>query len=50
MSIERDQNVFNLKESDDQFVDWKGRKANPGKHGGITAAAFACGKLQVQGS
>ncbi|CAB4291155.1 unnamed protein product [Prunus armeniaca] len=42
MSIERDQNVFNQKESDDQFVDWKGRKANPGKHGGITAAAFAC--------
>lgn len=33
------------KESDDQYVDWKGRKANPKIHGGIRAAAFACGKL-----
>ncbi|KAM5562967.1 protein NRT1/ PTR FAMILY 4.2-like [Rosa sericea] len=30
------------KESDDQYVDWKGRKANPKIHGGIRAAAFAC--------
>lgn len=35
------------KESDDQYVDWKGRKANPKIHGGIRAAAFACGKLQL---
>lgn len=35
------------KESDDQYVDWKGRRENPKIHGGIRAAAFACGKLQL---
>ncbi|KAL6209015.1 hypothetical protein ACLB2K_019958 [Fragaria x ananassa] len=33
------------KESDDQYIDWKGRNANPKIHGGIRAAAFACGLI-----
>lgn len=44
MSTERDGNVlYQQKESDDQFVDWRGREANPKKNGGIRAAALTCG-------
>ncbi|XP_048430185.1 protein NRT1/ PTR FAMILY 4.2-like [Pyrus x bretschneideri] len=43
ISTERDGNVlYEQKESDDQFVDWRGREANPKKHGGIRAAALTC--------
>lgn len=47
MSIERD--VFQKESDDDRYFDWKGREADPRKHGGTRAAAFACGMLQLQG-
>ncbi|RXH97990.1 hypothetical protein DVH24_010315 [Malus domestica] len=31
------------KKSDDQFVDWRGKEANPKKYLGIRAAALTCG-------
>ncbi|KAM1212170.1 hypothetical protein ACFX13_003847 [Malus domestica] len=40
MSIERD--VIQKESDDDRYFDWKGREADPRKHGGTRAAAFAC--------
>lgn len=34
---------FSTKASDD-YIDYKGRKADPKKHGGIRAACLVCGK------
>lgn len=36
--------VFEMSsERSDEYVDWRGRKADPRMHGGIRAASFACG-------
>lgn len=32
----------------ENFEDWRGREAIPGKHGGIGAASIACGKKETQ--
>lgn len=29
----------------DEYVDWKGRKANSEEHGGIRPASLVCGNL-----
>lgn len=33
----------------EEYVNWRGKNADPRKHGGVRAASFVCGKIfQVQ--
>lgn len=35
----------------EEYVDWRGKNADPKKHGGVKAASFVCGKIfQLRGN
>ena len=29
----------------EEYVNWRGKNADPRKHGGVRAASFVCGKI-----